>query len=69
MNHDPDLIYGYNSDVFDWDYLMTRAEVVLNEKQLLTFCTLSRDKTYRCKIEEAKFSSAAYGDNRYRRVA
>lgn len=68
VNHDPDLIYGYNSDVFDWDYLMTRAEVVLNEKQLLTFCTLSRDKTYRCKIEEAKFSSAAYGDNRYRRV-
>ena len=63
--NDPDLIYGYNSDGFDWRYLMTRAEITGCFQE---FCRLSRLKDYNCKVVEKKFSSSAYGDNSYYRV-
>ena len=64
---DPDIIYGYNSDLFDWSYLMKRART--------TGCIdvfarrLSRIKGFECRLEEASFSSSAYGDNKYLRVS
>jgi DNA polymerase delta subunit 1 len=62
---DPDLIYGYNSDAFDWNYLMTRADVLGITDQ---FSRLSRLKSHRCRVEHASFQSSAYGDNKYLRV-
>jgi len=61
----PDLIYGYNSDGFDWKYLMIRAQV---NNCFMEFCKLSRLDDYYCKVVEKKFQSSAYGDNIYFRV-
>ena len=66
FHEDPDIIYGYNSDIFDWSYLMKRSKIT---GCIETFSKkLSRFKDYECKLEEATFSSSAYGDNRYLRV-
>lgn len=70
VEEDPDLIYAYNSDIFDWNYLMVRAEVVFSNElaKLTKFRRFSRMKEYACEAKEAKFASSAYGDNRYMRV-
>ena len=65
QTENPDLIYGYNSDGFDWRYLMVRAEV---NHCFDEFCKLSRLLDYNCKVVEKKFQSSAYGDNTYYRV-
>ena len=65
QSNDPDIIYGYNSDCFDFNYLMIRAEVT---KCMDRFCKLSKLYNYDCKVTEAAFSSSAYGDNKYLRV-
>lgn len=58
----PDLIYGYNSDGFDWKYLFNRA-IMCNCIQ--EFSRLSRLVDYTCTVKEQKFQSSAYGDNVY----
>ena len=70
VTEDPDLIYGYNSDVFDWKYLWTRADVVFKNfpEPLKTFRRMSRNKNHQCRIKEDAFKSAAFGDNVYNRV-
>lgn len=65
VTEDPDTIYAYNSDIFDWNYLMVRAKVTGCLKE---FSQISRKKKYECKTEEKKFNSSAYGDNKYMRV-
>ncbi|KAI8823803.1 DNA polymerase family B-domain-containing protein [Chytriomyces cf. hyalinus JEL632] len=65
LNRDPDIIYGYNSDTFDWNYLFIRAKVVGIER---AFARISRFTEFDCVVDESKFQSAAYGDNRYFRV-
>ena len=62
---DPDMLYTYNGDIFDWNYLMVRAQVTgCMEK----FSKMSRLRDYKCKIESKAFNSSAYGDNKYLRV-
>ena len=70
VSEDPDMIYHYNGDIFDWNYLMTRAQVVMmgDNGSLNTFRRMSRMKSYLCEAKEAKFASSAYGDNKYMRV-
>ncbi len=62
---DPDIIYGYNSDQFDWDYLFKRAQVAGCVREL---SNISRLRGYKCEIRDEKFQSSARGDNNYRRV-
>ena len=62
---DPDALYTWNGDSFDWSYLMKRAEVLGCLEQ---FAALSRVSGYQCRIESETFSSSAQGDNQYERV-
>lgn len=64
-NEDPDITYGYNSDGFDWEFLMARAK---RTGCISKYEKMSRIKQYKCKIEEASFNSSALGDNKYNRV-
>lgn len=65
IEKDPDIIYAYNGDKFDWQYLYERASInaCLNE-----FLQMSRLKGYLCPYKESSFSSSAYGDNDYKRI-
>ncbi len=65
VEEDPDILYGYNSDRFDWNYVMVRAQITGCADR---FSRLSRMKNHVCTIEEQAFQSAAYGDNKYLRV-
>lgn len=65
VEEDPDILYGYNSDSFDWNYLMVRAQMNHCEDK---FGRISRIKEYVCKVESKAFQSSAYGDNKYLRV-
>jgi DNA polymerase elongation subunit (family B) len=66
ITEDPDIIYAYNSDKFDWSYVMCRAQVT---QCSMEFNKMSRLIDYQCKIEEKRFQSAAYGDNTFKIVA
>ena len=70
VDQDPDLIYAYNSDIFDWNYIMIRAEITMrNDLDAWNqFRRMSRMKNYLCETKEAKFASSAYGDNKYMRA-
>lgn len=75
---DPDIIYTYNGDSFDFMYLVERAELV----NLLTSKTsgkkttkegyflkkLSRMCNKQADIKKEFFSSSAYGDSEFNRV-
>jgi DNA polymerase elongation subunit (family B)/intein/homing endonuclease len=63
---DPDIIYTYNGDSFDWMYLTQRCEL-LGIKDYL-FKNISRLNTFEAEIKKEFFSSSAYGDNEYNRV-
>jgi DNA polymerase elongation subunit (family B) len=65
VDESPDLLYGYNSDGYDWNYIYIRSKVlgIYND-----FCQISRLKDYNCKVVEKKFASSAYGVNYYYRV-
>lgn len=65
IEEDPDFIYTYNGDMFDWNYLMIRAE---RNNCYSDFRMLSKLTDYECRVEEKKFTSSAYGDNAYLRV-
>jgi DNA polymerase elongation subunit (family B) len=65
VDEDPDIMYGYNSDSFDWNYLMVRAQVLGCSDAL---SRISRLRDYVCKVETSSFQSSAYGDNKYLRV-
>ena len=62
--HDPDIIYTYNGDIFDWRYIWVRAV-----RCRVDIHTISRHPNIRCHYEtDQKFESAAYGKNNYSRV-
>ncbi len=65
IQEDPDILYGYNSDQFDWNYVMVRAQITGCANR---FSRLSRMLDHVCTVEEKAFKSAAYGDNKYLRV-
>ena len=67
QTQNPDIIYGYNSDNFDWNYLVERAKITKCYTKFMK--TLSKINGYECTLEEQTFTSSAYGDNRYLRVA
>ena len=63
---DPDIIYTYNGDSFDWMYLSQRCELLGLTDYL--FKNMSRLHTFDAEIKKEFFSSSAYGDNEYNRV-
>lgn len=63
---DPDVLYTYNGDQFDCDYLSERTKLLDIQEEF--FEKLSRLKYQPCKIINAEFKSSAYGDSVYRRL-
>lgn len=63
---DPDIIYTYNGDKFDYSFLFTRMSrsPVLYEQFVKL---LSRYKDQPAKLIEKAFTSAAYGSSKYER--
>jgi len=55
----PDLMLGYNIMKFDWQYLITRSDVL---GIYLRFAKLSRLLDERAVRDQKKWSSSAYGD-------
>jgi DNA polymerase delta subunit 1 len=64
-NMDPDIIYSYNGNMFDDNYIWVRAEILGIKREL---GKLSRMIEYPAKIKEASFSSSAYGTSEYKRL-
>lgn len=62
---DPDILYTYNGDKFDCNYLYERAKLC---KILNRFSLLGRLKDIRSNITEETFESGAYGTNHYKRL-
>lgn len=63
---DPDIIYSYNGDQFDCNYLIVRSKGIANCYD--EFSQLSRIKGLRCDISEQTFSSGAYGSTDFKRL-
>ena len=64
LEEDPDILFHYNGDQFDWSYLYKRARFLHIEDQ---FALLSRLPGHVCLLSEDTFSSKSYGDSRYQR--
>lgn len=64
-NMDPDIIYSYNGNMFDDNYLWVRAGILGIQRDI---GKLSRISEYPAKIKEASFSSSAYGTSEYKRL-
>lgn len=67
---DPEFIYGYNSNGFDFEYIYERAykrrladKKNIKNKRKQKFMHLSRDKTQICEYKEIPLSSSALGQN------
>jgi len=63
---DPDIIYTYNGDSFDWVYLVERCKLLGISDYL--FSKISRLHSFDAEKKKEIFSSSAYGDNEYNRV-
>lgn len=62
---DPDIIYSYNGNMFDDNYIWKRCEMLHLTRDL---GKLSRLEDYPAKIKAASFSSSAYGTSEYNRL-
>ena len=65
IREDPDFIYSYNGDCFDFNYLDIRAKILGISPEFLAF---SRIKDYSPFIKHEVFSSSAYGTTHYYRM-
>ena len=63
---DPDIIYTYNGDSFDWMYITERADLFGLKDYMFT--NLSRLHSFNSVIKREFFSSSAYGDSEFNRV-
>ena len=62
---DPDIMYTYNGDTFDCNYLYERAKLYRIEKKVAEL--LSRSTNIPTSIKHETFSSSAYGDSDFLR--
>lgn len=62
----PDIIYTYNGDSFDWRYLKERCEIYKITDYL--YKNTSRLSSFKSEMKKEVFSSSAYGDNEFHRV-
>lgn len=63
---DPDIMYMYNGDQFDANYLFVRAK--LNGCSASFLSKLSRIKSLPATLKESTFESGAYGKTEYKRL-
>jgi DNA polymerase elongation subunit (family B) len=62
VSEDPDLVYGYNSLAFDWNYIITRA----TQLQILNrFMQISKIIGKKAEIKTNEWSSSAYGAQKF----
>ncbi len=68
QEHDPDILYSYNGDSFDFKYLIERSKKYgdIFERKILQ--ALSRVDNVPSYIKREYFSSSAYGDNEFYRM-
>lgn len=62
---DPDVLYQYNGDLFDCNYIVKRAELLNIKTKLLE---ISRLYDHPAEFKEESFSSSAYGTTNYKRL-
>lgn len=60
-NMDPDILYSYNGDTFDWMYIYERAKLLNIDSKLKH--KLSRLTDVPTDVKKETFSSSAYGDS------
>lgn len=60
-NMDPDILYSYNGDTFDWMYIHERAKLLNIDSKLKS--RLSRLTDVPTDVKKETFSSSAYGDS------
>ena len=66
VNMDPDIIYTYNGDTFDCNYLCVRSRIAeCNE----SFFNLSKLKYVKGVLKDASFGSSAHGRAEYKRFS
>lgn len=63
---DPDIMYTYNGDKFDYGFLFCRAKRYASHYDRF-LKALSRSKTRATDLKEVAFNSAAYGSSKYER--
>lgn len=63
---DPDILYTYNGDQFDCNYLNERAKITKCSEQ---FLDLSKLKNKSSVLLDKQFSSSAYGTSNYKRLS
>lgn len=62
---DPDIIYSYNGDGFDCDYMVTRAKMLGIDDKFMYLGKIEEEKSV---IKKETFSSGAYGTRHYKRL-
>jgi DNA polymerase delta subunit 1 len=65
-NMDPDILYTYNGDQFDCNYLNERAKITGCDEE---FLDLSKLNYYTSVLKDKQFSSSAYGTTNYKRLS
>lgn len=65
VDMDPDILYTYNGDGFDCDYLVSRAKMLKIDAE---FTQLGRIEGEESIIKKETFSSGAYGTRHYKRL-
>ena len=63
---DPDIIYSYNGDGFDYNYLYTRAKKLRIERDFSM--AVARHRLLPASLKSETFSSGAYGTRHYKRL-
>lgn len=63
---DPDIIYTWNGDYFDFDYMVKRAKLLKIDLSFLTMISRLRHKP--AEMEETSFTSKAFGTSDFRRL-
>lgn len=61
---DPDILYQYNGDQFDGNYLYTRAKLLDCDQ----FFSLGKLKNINATLNKSTFSSSAYGNTSFKRL-
>jgi DNA polymerase elongation subunit (family B) len=64
---DPDIIYSYNGDQFDCNYLIARSKMP-NVNCFKDFSKLSRVNNHKCDIHVNTFQSGAHGSTEFLRL-
>lgn len=65
-NMDPDIIYTYNGDTFDCNYLCVRSKIAKCENEFLNISKLVNKNAL---LKDASFGSSAHGKTDYKRMS